>query len=76
MEFEHLKSFIEQTYHIEAEIKKDSDLTEDLGLDSLELYTILMEIESMYSVEFPQDTLDRVHTVSDVINAIREAMKV
>ena len=39
----------------------------DLGVDSLEMTQLLLELEDELKLEIPQDDLARVHTVADVV---------
>jgi len=49
-------------------IKEESDLTQDLGLDSLDKIESAMSIEDHYDIEFLDDELEKVVTFSDLVN--------
>ncbi len=51
----------------------DSSLT-DLGLDSLDLVEIMLEIESQLKIEFTNDEILALHTIGDVRNLINSKM--
>lgn len=54
----------------EIEISKDSVLSEDIGLSSLDMLSIVGEVEDKYGVEFDDDSLRSLKTVDDVIQFI------
>lgn len=73
--FEELKGKIAETLNIDAEkITEDSRLIEDLKADSMDVATLLIELESEYGIEIEEDDLDSLKTVKDVVDYI-EAKK-
>lgn len=50
-----------------AEITEDADFRDDLGVDSLDLFELVMGLEEEYGFEIPAEDLDSLHTVGDVI---------
>lgn len=57
------------------EILKESDLARDLGLDSLDIIGIIMELEMTYKVRVPQEELHTVKTVADVCNLVEKQIE-
>ena len=55
----------------EKEIDENSNLR-SLGIDSLDLVEIVLEVEDMYDVSFDNDELNSFKTVKDVIDAIEK----
>jgi len=53
-----------------VEIKEDSNLQKDLGLDSLDLVDIIMAIEEEFSIEIPEQDAPNLKTVGDTIKYI------
>lgn len=45
---------------------------EDLGADSLDLFELVMALEDEYSVEIPSEDLEKLTTVGEVINYLKE----
>lgn len=73
--FEELKSKIAETLNIDVEkITEDSRLIEDLKADSMDVATLLIELESEYGIEIEEDDLDTLKTVKDIVAYI-EAKK-
>lgn len=51
-------------------IETDADL-EALGADSLDVISIIMDIERAYDIEIPEEAASKIRTVHDAINHIR-----
>ena len=56
----------------ESEIKAESSLTEDLGADSLEIVELAMAMEEEFSIEIPDEDIEKIATVKDIIDYIDE----
>ena len=54
----------------EDEIKLESDFQDDLGVDSLDIFEIVMEIEDEFDLEIPNEDIENVKTVEDLVNYI------
>ena len=54
-------------------VSLDSVLDRDLGLDSLSRMELLMRAEREFGVELPEDALQRVDTVRDLLSALGPA---
>jgi len=57
-------------------VEEDAILTQDLGLDSLDLVALRMEIESRYDVFIPDNELDSIVTIGDVVDRMLEKLNV
>ncbi len=69
--FEKIRSIIAEELEIDENlISLESRLVEDLGADSLSLIEMLMNYESEYDVEIPEEAFDNIETVQDVVNAL------
>ena len=53
-------------------ITLNSNFTEDLGLDSLDLFQIITELEELYNIEFDLSNTDKIKTVEDAVNYIKQ----
>lgn len=56
------------------EISLDSDLREDFDADSLDMVDLVMDVEDEFGVEVPEDAMDSLLTVKDVVDFIEENM--
>ncbi len=61
---------IEQSGLEETEIKPESKLWENLGLDSLDCVEIVMMVEEEYNKEFPDNELEKTTTVGEFVDYI------
>ncbi len=52
------------------EITPDLEVNVDLQLDSLELYEFVISIEDFYNIRLPDELLDQVKTIDDMIDVI------
>ena len=52
------------------EITENTSFKEDLGVDSLDLFELVMALEEEFEVEIPADDLETLVTVGDVMNYI------
>ena len=70
---EKLKSMIAEQLSIkEAEINAESNFKDDLGADSLDLFELVMSLEEEYGVEIPSEDLEKIATVNDVMEYLKE----
>lgn len=51
-------------------ITRDSKFKEDLGIDSLNIFEIIMELEEEYSIEIPTEDLEDLKRVTDLADYI------
>ena len=70
---EMLKERIADLLNIDpSEITADTDLKEDLGADSLDLFELAVSLQDEYDVEIPIEKLVDMHTVGDVVAYLTE----
>lgn len=75
MVFEKIKAILaEQFDEDEDSITVDTSLTDDLGADSLDLADVLMAVEDEFEVEIPDEDIENIKTVGDIVDYI-EAKK-
>ncbi len=73
MVFEKIKEIIcEQLEVDEKKVTMESSLIDDLGADSLDLIDLVMSIEDEYDVEVPDDMIESIKTIGDVVKFIEE----
>lgn len=69
--FEKVKELIEEKLNLEGvEITQDSKFKEDLEVDSLDLFELVMALEDEFGVEIPTEDLEKIATVGDIIDYI------
>ena len=73
---EKLKDLIAEQLDVEKDkITEESNFSEDLGVDSLELFELVMSLEDTFEVEIPSEDLEKIATVGDAIAYIEENSK-
>lgn len=71
MVFEKIRAILaEQLDVAEDEITMESNIGEDLGADSLDVVDLVMTIEDEFEIEVPDDQIENIKTVGDVVNYI------
>ena len=57
------------------EVKLESKFVDDLGADSLDVVELVMELESKFDVEIPDEEAEKISTVKDVVDYIESHKK-
>lgn len=50
----------------ESSVNENSNLLADLDLESLDLVTIISEVETKYELEIPDKVIKKIQTVGDI----------
>lgn len=75
MEFEKLQKIIAEVLSISAdEITMDTTFVDDLGADSLDIFQIIMGIEEEFDIEIANEAAEKIVTVSDAVEQIKNAI--
>lgn len=72
--FEKIVAILKPLAKKEVEIKADTDLVDDLSLDSLEIMEVLLEIEDTYDLSVPVNILSDIRTVADAVLQIQKLL--
>jgi acyl carrier protein len=73
MTFEKVREIIAEQLEISPdEIMLESNLSEDLKADSVDVVGIIMNLEAEFGLEFPFDDLENIKTVGDAVSYIDE----
>ena len=71
--FEKIKKIIvEQLGVAETVVTSEASFVDDLGADSLDIVELVMAIEEEFSIEIPDADAEKVVTVGDVVDYIKE----
>ena len=71
MILEKLKNIFERDFDIEGdEITPDTNLLSDLDFDELDLYDMVMSVEDDFEMELPDEDLEKIKTIGDLIKFI------
>ena len=52
----------------------ETNIADDLGADSLDVVDMLMSLEDEFDVEIPDDEIEKIRTVGDLVTYIEENM--
>jgi len=76
MIFEKVRDIIAEELGIELDlIKIDSNLTDDLGADSLDAIELIMAVEEKFDVEIADSDASNIKMVSDIVTYLENAGK-
>ena len=63
---------VEQLECNPEDITMESLLVDDLGADSLAAIDIVMSVEDTFKVEVPDEIIEKIETVGDIVNYIED----
>ena len=71
--FEKVKGIIvEQLGASESSITLEASFIDDLGADSLDIVELIMALEEEFDIEIPDSDAEKVATVGDVVDYIKD----
>lgn len=74
--FEKVKELLVEELRVnEEEITMEAELTNDLGINSLELADLILVCEDKFNIVIDDDDLHTLLTVGDIVNYLEEKMK-
>ena len=56
----------------EGSVTMDSSFVDDLGADSLDIVELIMGLETEFDLEIPDEEAEKITTVGDAVNYIKE----
>jgi acyl carrier protein len=70
---ERMKELMEDTIGVDVDgITEKTSFKEDLGIDSLDLFELVMALEEEFDVEIPSESLEQMTTVGDVMKYLED----
>ena len=73
MVFEKVRTILVDQLDVEEEtVTLEASITEDLGADSLDVVDLVMSLEDEFGVEIPDDQVENIKTVGDIVKYIEE----
>ena len=71
--FERIRAMLAEQLDIEEDkITMESDILEDFEADSLDVVDMVMTLEDEFGIEIPDEEIENVHTVGDVVRYVEE----
>ena len=75
MEFEKVKNIIVEVLNVdESDITMETTFIDDLGADSLDVFQIIMGLEEEFEIEIPNEEAEKIVTVGDAVEQIKNAI--
>jgi acyl carrier protein len=70
---ERLKRIISEQLGVdESQVTRDASFEEDLNADSLDLVELIMSLEEEFDIEISEEDAEKIKTVGDAVDYIRE----
>lgn len=71
--FEKVKGIIVEQLGVEEdEVTEGASFVDDLGADSLDIVELIMALEEEFDLEIPDEDAERISTVRDAVEYIRD----
>lgn len=73
MVFEKVRMILSNQFDVEEDvITMETNIADDLGADSLDVVDMLMSLEDEFDVEIPDEEIEKMRTVAQVVAYIEE----
>jgi acyl carrier protein len=73
---EKVKNIIAKELGVEMEkLTDNASFLEDLGADSLDTVELVMEFEKEFNIDIPDEDAEKMRTVGDALNYLREKVQ-
>ena len=76
MVFDKVKELIVDQLDVEEDaVKTESVIIDDLGADSLDVVDLVMSIEEEFDIEIPDEAVEGIKTVGDIVKYIENKVE-
>ena len=76
MVFDKIEDIIVEQLDVEEDaVTMEASITEDLGADSLDVVDLVMSIEESFDVEIPDEEVENIKTVGDIVKYIENKVE-
>ena len=76
MVFDKVKKIIVDQLDVEEDkVTEAASITDDLGADSLDVVDLVMSFEEEFDIEIPDDQVEKIKTVGDIVKFIEEMVE-
>lgn len=76
MVFDKVKKIIVDQLDVEEDkVTETASITDDLGADSLDVVDLVMSFEEEFDIEIPDDQVEKIKTVGDIVKFIEEKVE-
>ncbi|MGP1348265.1 MAG: acyl carrier protein [Stomatobaculum sp.] len=66
---------VKDVVDIDDELTAESDMQEDVGIDSLDFYNLLGRLESDFKIRMPERVLAKTQTIEDIAAAVMNILE-
>lgn len=71
--FEKVRELVAERLNVdEDEVTEDAKFIDDLGADSLDIVELVMDLESEFDLEIPDEDAEAIATVADAVEYIEK----
>ncbi|MBQ7864428.1 MAG: acyl carrier protein [Lachnospiraceae bacterium] len=75
MEFEKIQKIISEVLGVDEDsVTMETTFVDDLGADSLDVFQIIMALEEEFDIEIANEEAEKIVTVSDAVEQIKNAL--
>ena len=76
MVFDKVKKIIVDQLDVEEDkVTEAASITDDLGADSIDVVDLVMSFEEEFDIEIPDDQVEKIKTVGDIVKFIEEKVE-
>lgn len=76
MVFDKVKKIIVDQLDVEEDkVTEAASITDDLGADSLDVVDLVMSFEEEFDIEIPDDQVEKIKTVGDIVKFVEEKVE-
>lgn len=76
MVFDKVKKIIVDQLDVEEDkVTEAASITDDLGADSLDVVDLVMSFEEEFDIGIPDDQVEKIKTVGDIVKFIEEKVE-
>ena len=76
MVFDKVKKIIVDQLDVEEDkVTEAASITDDLGADSLDVVDLVMSFEEEFDIEIPDDQVEKIKTVGDIVKFTEEKVE-
>ena len=76
MVFDKVKKIIVDQLDVEEDkVTEAASITDDLGAESLDVEDLVMSFEEEFDIEIPDDQVEKIKTVGDIVKFIEEKVE-
>lgn len=73
MIFDKVKGIIVEQFDIdEDKVTSNANIQDDIGADSLDVVDLVMTLEEEFDIEIPDDAVEGIKTVGDIVKFIED----